>query len=54
LTTLINGPEDIQILPNNRWAIDATKPTLAEPNKRLEHVRLKPRGVGTIKLSDFL
>lgn len=54
LTTLINSATDIQPLPNNRWAVDATKPPLNEPNKRLEHVRLTPRGEPTTKLADFL
>jgi len=27
--TMRNKPTDIQMLPNNRWAIDATKPSLA-------------------------
>ena len=54
LTTLINAPDDIQMLHNNRWAIDATKPTLAQPNQRLEHIRLTPRGEGAVKLADFL
>ena len=38
------SPEDLQMLPNNRWAIDATKPSLAEPQRRSEFVRLKARG----------
>jgi 2,5-furandicarboxylate decarboxylase 1 len=54
LTILINGPEDIQSLPNNRWAIDATKPSLAEPNRRLENVRLRARGDGKVRLKDFI
>ncbi len=54
LTTLINGPDDIQMIGNNRWAIDATKPTLAEPAKRLENVRLKARGEGKVRMDDFL
>ncbi|MEH6471590.1 MAG: UbiD family decarboxylase [Halopseudomonas sp.] len=54
LTMLINGPEDIQMLPNNRWVIDATKPSLAEPNRRQEFVRLQARGEGQVKLADFL
>lgn len=41
------------MLPNNHWAIDATKPSLAEPNRRLESVRLKARGEGKVKLADF-
>ena len=53
LTVLINGPEDIQMLPNNRWAIDATKPSLAEPLRRSEFVRLQARGEGVVKLADF-
>ncbi len=54
LTTLINSSEDIQMLPNNRWAINATKPSLSEPEKRLENVRLTPMGEGEVKLADFL
>lgn len=54
LTTLINSPTDIQPLPNNRWAVDATKPPLSEGNRRLENVRLTPRGEPTTKLADFL
>lgn len=54
LTTLINSATDIEMLPNNRWAIDATKPSLAYPQKRLENVRLRPMGDGRIKLADFL
>jgi 2,5-furandicarboxylate decarboxylase 1 len=54
LTTLINSPTDIQPIPNNRWAIDATKPSLMEHNRREEFVRLKSRGEGKVKLADFL
>jgi UbiD family decarboxylase len=54
LTVLINGPEDIRPLPNNRWVIDATKPSLAEPQRRSEFVRLKARGEDVVKLSDFM
>lgn len=54
LTTLIRSPDDISILPNNRWAIDATKPSLAEFNRREEFVRLRARGEGAVKLADFI
>jgi 2,5-furandicarboxylate decarboxylase 1 len=54
LTTLFNSPTDIQPIPNNRWAIDATKPSLMEHNRREEFVRLKSRGEGKVKLADFL
>lgn len=54
LTVLINSPEDIKMLPNNRWAIDATKPSLAEPLRRSEFVRLQARGEGVVKLADFI
>jgi 4-hydroxy-3-polyprenylbenzoate decarboxylase len=53
LTTLINSPTDISMLPNNRWAIDATKPSLAQFNRREEFVRLRARGEGKVKLADF-
>jgi UbiD family decarboxylase len=53
LTTLINSPTDITMLPNNRWAIDATKPSLAQFNRREEFVRLRARGEGKVKLADF-
>ena len=54
LTTLIMGRDDIRPMPNNRWAIDATKPSLAEPNRREEFVRLRARGEGKVHLRDFL
>lgn len=54
LTTLITGPDSIQSLPNNRWAVDATKPSLAEPERRLENVRLRPRGEGRYRLADYV
>lgn len=54
LTVQINAPDDIQMLPNNRWAIDATKPTRAEANRRNEFVRLRARGEGVVKLADFI
>ena len=54
LTTLILGRDDIRPLPNNRWAIDATKPSLAEPNRREEFVRLRARGEGLVSLKDFI
>lgn len=54
LTVLINSPEDIQMLPNNRWVIDATKPTLAEPGRRQEFSRIRARGEGRVHLADFL
>lgn len=54
LTTLINSPDDIKLLPNNRYAIDATKPPLSEPERRLENVRLTPRGAPRVKLADFI
>jgi UbiD family decarboxylase len=54
LTTLILSPDDIRPLPNNRWAIDATKPSLAEYNRREEFVRLRARGEGQVKLADFV
>ena len=54
LTTLILGADDIRPLPNNRWAVDATKPSLAEPHRREEFVRLRARGEGEIFLKDFM
>ena len=54
LTTLINGPDDIRPRPNNRWAVNATKPSLAEPARREEFVRLRPRGEGKVHLADFI
>jgi hypothetical protein len=54
LTTLILSPQDIRPIPNNRWAIDATKPSLAEPARREEFVRLRARGEGYVHLSDFM
>ncbi len=54
LTILIKGPKDIEMLPNNRWAIDATKPAFDEPEHRLEWARLRARGEGKVKLADFL
>ena len=54
LTTLINSPADIQALPNNRWAVNATKPSLAQPNRRAEFVRLRARGEGKVALADFI
>ena len=54
LTTLINSRDDIQPLANNRWAVDATKPPLNQPNQRLEHTRLTPRGEPGVQLADFL
>ena len=54
LTTRINSPTDIRPIPNNRWAIDATKPSLAEANRREEFVRLTPRGANNTRLADFL
>ena len=54
LTTLILGTDDIRPLPNNRWAVDATKPSLAEPHRREEFVRLRARGEGEIFLKDFM
>jgi hypothetical protein len=54
LTTLILSPDDIRPLPNNRWAIDATKPALSEHNRREEFVRLRARGEGKVKLADFV
>jgi len=54
LTTLIHSAQDIRSIPNNRWAIDATKPSLNEPERRLEFVRLQARGEGAVKLADFI
>jgi hypothetical protein len=54
LTTLILGPDDIRPLHNNRWAVDATKPSLAEPTRREEFVRLRARGAGKALLSNFI
>jgi len=54
LTILIKGPKDIEMRPNNRWAIDATKPALDEPEHRLEWSRLRARGEGKVKLADFI
>ena len=54
LTTLILSPQDIRPIPNNRWAIDATKPSLGEPARREEFVRLRARGEGKVHLSDFV
>ncbi len=42
------------MLPNNRWAIDATKPSLAEPPRRNEFVRPLAKGEEVVKLADFI
>ena len=46
--------ETIRPLPNNRWAVDATKPSLAEPARRDGFVRLRARGEGKVSLKDFM
>jgi hypothetical protein len=54
LTTLILGRDNIRPVPNNRWAVDATKPSLAEAARREEFVRLRARGEGSVSLEDFI
>lgn len=54
LTTLVNSRTDVQPIPNNRWAVDATKPPLSDGKRRLESVRLTPRGESVAKLADFI
>jgi len=54
LVTRINSPDDISVTANNRWAIDATKPSLSEPHRRLEMHRLRARGEHAVKLADFM
>lgn len=53
MTTSIDSHHAVQVLPNNRWAIDATRPSLAEPERRLESVRLRARGEGKFRLEDY-
>jgi len=55
LTALVNGPSGrFTPLPNNRWGMDATKPALDEPERRLEFSRLQARSEATVKLADFM
>ena len=54
LNTLVNSRDDVQLLPNPRWAIDATKPALDEPERRLLFSRLQARGEKSVKLEDYL
>ena len=54
LNTLMSADGNITVLPNNRRAIDATKPPLDQPERRLEFVRLKAKGEDTVKLADFI
>ena len=54
LVTRIHSPDNVRVTANNRWAIDATKPTLSEPNRRLEMHRLRARGERTVALADFM
>lgn len=53
-TELIPGLEQSKLRSGSRWAIDATKPPLGEPEKRKYFERLKARGEGKVSLSDFL
>ena len=54
LNTLVNSRDDIQALPNPRWAIDATKPALDEPERRMLFERLQARGEKSVRLEDYL
>ena len=54
LNTQVNSRDDVQLLPNPRWGIDATKPALDQPERRLLFSRLQARGEGRVRLEDYL
>ncbi|GHF20386.1 hypothetical protein GCM10017044_14050 [Kordiimonas sediminis] len=54
INTLINAGGGIEILPNNCWAIDATKPPLDNPDRRREFDRIQARGEGLFFLEDYV
>jgi 2,5-furandicarboxylate decarboxylase 1 len=50
----IPGMEDSMLRSGTRYGIDATKPPLSQPDKRIYFERLKARGEGKVFLRDYL
>ncbi len=50
----IQGAEDSILRTQTRCGIDATKPALSQPDKRIYFERLTPRGDHDVRLEDFL
>jgi len=46
--------EDSMLRSGTRYGIDATKPPLSQPDKRIYFERLKARGEGKVFLRDYL
>ena len=49
----IAGMEETILRSGSRYAIDATKPPLSQPDKRIQFERLTARGEGRVFLKDF-
>ena len=49
----IAGMEDTILRSGARLGIDATKPPVTQPQKRIQFERLKARGEGKVYLKDF-
>ncbi len=54
MAKLIPGMEDTILRSGSRYGIDATKPPLSQPDKRVYFERLKARGEGEVYLKDFI
>ena len=50
----ISGMEETILRSGSRYAIDATKPPLSQPDKRIQFERLKARGENKVFLKDFV
>ncbi len=54
LGELISGLENTKLRSAARWGIDATKPPLNNPERRIQFERLRARGEGKVTLKDFI
>ena len=51
---IVGLPADALLRSGGRLGIDATRPPLSEPEKRVEFERLTPRGQDQVRLEDYL
>lgn len=54
LGEMIPGLERTKLRSGSRWGIDATKPPLNNPERRIQFERLRARGEGKVSLKDFV
>ena len=54
ISTPISGMEDAILRSGSRLGIDATRPPLSQPERRVQFERLRARGEGKVWLKDYV